>query len=453
VSVNGGGETYSSGFETSVDGWHMNPSETQSAEYWLVENRRKVGFDVNLHGEGLLIWHVDDGVLHSPFLGNRGGSNGAVRGLVLEEADGVFDLNGAVYNMGEGGDVYPGTSGNTAFTSISNPNSNDNYTRPTQIQVTGISAASATMSATMRAGDPAPGANAILPTTIDNDQTATLVTVSGVRIKYGATFRFTYSGGSALVQAAAAGQPVDPTDIVPTALEWLDANTIRGTVNTYLKTPGKWHLVVTNPDGQTVNLDNALTVNWVLATRLVSATVDVIDAGVRLRYTLLERDPGETIELLRANATSGDFRVIRDNLEPVRDNDYEYVDRSVEPGHSYSYLLESRTVDGDVRELHRATAVIPSRNLVLEQNVPNPFNPRTSIRFYLPARTDVRLDVYDVHGALVRRLARGVFDTGEHAVEWDGTDSSGNSVASGFYVYRLVTDGRAAQSRKMMLLK
>jgi flagellar hook assembly protein FlgD len=41
---------------------------------------------------------------------------------------------------------------------------------------------------------------------------------------------------------------------------------------------------------------------------------------------------------------------------------------------------------------------------------------------------------------------------GPHSVQWDGTDGNGNRVASGFYIYRLVTDGRA-MSRKMMLLK
>ena len=450
VSVNGGGVTYASGFETSADGWHMNPSETRSPEYWLVENRRKVGFDVNLHGEGLLIWHVDDEVLHAPLLVNRG-TNGAVRGLVLEEAEGVFDLNGAVSNSGEAADVYPGTSNNTAFSTVTTPNSNDNLARPTRALVNTISPAGATMTAIMRAGDPGPVPGSILPTAIDNDQTAMLVTVSGSRIRYGATFHFVFSGGGA--QATALGMPVDPTDIVPTALEWVDENTLRGTVNVYLKTPGKWHLVLENPDGQALNLTDVLTVNSILATRLVSANVTVIDAGVRLRYTLLDRDPGETIQLLRAASANGNFSVIRDNLEPVRDNDYEYVDRSVEPGRSYSYLLESRTADGDVRELHRATAVIPSRSLVLEQNVPNPFDPRTSISFYLPARTRVRLDIYDVRGALVRHLAQGVYDTGMHSAEWDGTNTSGQGVASGFYVYRLVTDGQPALTRKMMLLK
>jgi hypothetical protein len=436
VSVNGGGVAYTTGFETSADGWHINPSETLSAEYWLVENRKKVGFDVNLHGEGLLIWHVDDEMMHAPLLLNRG-SNTGVRGLFLEEAEGVFDLNGPGFNQGDAGDPFPGTSAKTSFTSASTPNSNDDLNRPTQIQATSISAAGATMSATLRAGNQGPMASAINPPAIDNDQTAVLVTVTGARLRYGATLKFS----------------IPQKDLLPRSLEWVDENTMRATLNTYTQTPGQWDVVVTNPDGQTFTLPNALTLNPVLAARVLSANVDVINAGVRLRYTLLERDPGETIQLLRSDTPTGDFKMIRDDLEPARANDYEYTDRSVEPGHSYTYLLESRAADGEVRELHRATAVIPARDLVLEQNVPNPFNPRTSIRFYLPARTTVRLDIYDVRGALVKRLATGVYDTGAHAVEWDGTDSNGQSVASGFYVYRLVTDGHAALTRKMMLLK
>jgi M6 family metalloprotease-like protein len=435
VSVNGGGVAYSTGFESSVDGWHVDESETRSDEYWLVENRRRTGFDVNLHGEGLLVWHVDGEVVHAPFLGNRG-TGGAPRGLVVEEAEGVFDLNGGGANTGEAADVYPGTSGNTSFTSATTPNSNDNLGRPTQIEITSVSPAGAAMSAMMKAGDPAPLATSILPTSIDNDQPATLVTVSGSRIRYGATFKFT----------------IPETEIQATGLEWVDASTLRGTVNVYARTPGQWDLVVTNPDGQTVTLDNALTVNPILAARVVSASIDVGDDEVRLRYVLLERDADETIRLYRANGTGVDFRLISERLEPAHGDEYAYVDREVEPGRSYTYLLESRTADGEVRELHRGVAVVPARELVLEQNIPNPFNPRTSIRFYLPTRTRVRLDVYDVRGALVRRLAEGSYDAGPHAVEWDGTDRSGNGVASGFYVYRLVTDGRAL-SRKMLLLK
>jgi hypothetical protein len=114
-------------------------------------------------------------------------------------------------------------------------------------------------------------------------------------------------------------------------------------------------------------------------------------------------------------------------------------------------LLES-DIGGELRELHRGSAVVPARELVLEQNQPNPFNPTTKIRFYLPERGMVALEVYDARGALVRRLARGQFDVGAHAIDWDGTDANGQPVASGVYVYRLVTERRAV-SKKMVLLK
>jgi hypothetical protein len=73
----------------------------------------------------------------------------------------------------------------------------------------------------------------------------------------------------------------------------------------------------TNPDGQTLTLDQRPDVNSILATRVVSAHVDVIDAACALRYTLFDRDPGETVELCARTAPASDFAVIRDNLDPV----------------------------------------------------------------------------------------------------------------------------------------
>jgi hypothetical protein len=146
------------------------------------------------------------------------------------------------------------------------------------------------------------------------------------------------------------------------------------------------------------------------------------------------------------------WTVIEENLLPVRGDEYEFTDRDVVAGHTYHYLLESVDADGSVRELHRATATTPARALVLEQNRPNPFNPGTSIRFYLPSKSPVRLDVFDIRGALVRRLADGTFDAGPHVREWDGTDDDGRPVASGVYVYRLTAD-RKSMTKKMMLLK
>lgn len=88
----------------------------------------------------------------------------------------------------------------------------------------------------------------------------------------------------------------------------------------------------------------------------------------------------------------------------------------------------------------------------LHQNYPNPFNPQTEISFDIAATSHARLCVYNVLGQAVRTLADGMFSAGSYTVTWDGTDESGQSVASGIYLYRLEA-GEQSVSKKMMLLK
>jgi hypothetical protein len=74
---------------------------------------------------------------------------------------------------------------------------------------------------------------------------------------------------------------------------------------------------------------------------------------------------------------------------------------------------------------------------VLSQNAPNPFNPRTTIRFTLPADGGARLAIYDLAGRLVRTLVAGSLAAGEHEAVWDGCDDAGRAQASGSYLARL----------------
>jgi hypothetical protein len=83
---------------------------------------------------------------------------------------------------------------------------------------------------------------------------------------------------------------------------------------------------------------------------------------------------------------------------------------------------------------------------------PNPFNPETVIRYALPRRTFVRIDLFDVSGRLVCELVSGVRNEGTHAVRWDGTNSTGSPVASGVFVARIETDDRV-KTTKLVLLK
>jgi hypothetical protein len=88
----------------------------------------------------------------------------------------------------------------------------------------------------------------------------------------------------------------------------------------------------------------------------------------------------------------------------------------------------------------------------LLENAPNPFNPRTSVRFHVPHESDVSIRIYDVSGRLVRELVDGVTEPGRHEAVWDGRSDSGQAVGSG--VYFCVMEAEAFRgSQKMLLLK
>jgi len=89
---------------------------------------------------------------------------------------------------------------------------------------------------------------------------------------------------------------------------------------------------------------------------------------------------------------------------------------------------------------------------VLHQNHPNPFNPMTVIRYEIAEPGRVRVQVYNVRGALVRVLEDRVREPGRYEVGWSGEDDRGDRVASGVYFYRLTAPG-FSQTRKMVLLK
>jgi hypothetical protein len=90
--------------------------------------------------------------------------------------------------------------------------------------------------------------------------------------------------------------------------------------------------------------------------------------------------------------------------------------------------------------------------LAVHQNYPNPFNPMTNISFDLPRSQHVRVAVYDVAGRLVRELMNGKGSEGNNTLTWEGTDTRGNRVPSGVYLYRVTTSNQV-ETRRMTLVK
>jgi hypothetical protein len=96
-------------------------------------------------------------------------------------------------------------------------------------------------------------------------------------------------------------------------------------------------------------------------------------------------------------------------------------------------------------------ASIPEK-FELGQNYPNPFNPMTTISYGLPAEGKVSLKIFNIRGQLVKTLVDEIRQPGYHRADWNGTDVSGNRVASGVYFYRLKFD-EYTETRKMIMLK
>ena len=88
----------------------------------------------------------------------------------------------------------------------------------------------------------------------------------------------------------------------------------------------------------------------------------------------------------------------------------------------------------------------------LAQNAPNPFNSQTILSYFLPAAGPAHLTVFTLTGQRVAVLQQGLQQAGYHRLHWDGRDDVGRPVASGLYLYRLVTD-EVVLTRKLVLLR
>jgi len=123
----------------------------------------------------------------------------------------------------------------------------------------------------------------------------------------------------------------------------------------------------------------------------------------------------------------------------------------VEGGDIVNYATSLKATDVEVMNN------IP-KTYALHQNYPNPFNPSTTIEYGLPISSKVRIVIYDVLGREVIRLIDSEHAAGFYSVIWDGKNRTGNLVASGIYIYRIVAEDvkgeqKILRIKKLLLLK
>ncbi|MFA7056221.1 MAG: chitobiase/beta-hexosaminidase C-terminal domain-containing protein [Candidatus Cloacimonadales bacterium] len=140
---------------------------------------------------------------------------------------------------------------------------------------------------------------------------------------------------------------------------------------------------------------------------------------------------------------------------------YSYVDAQVQINTTYHYWLQINEFDGTssfhgpfrlrINENNNQSVVIPIKTTLV--NVyPNPFNPTTSVSFYMERPENIKINIYNIKGQLITNLLNESFARGFHNVLWNGKDTNGRDCASGVYFFRMETP-RDVQIVKGILMK
>jgi len=127
--------------------------------------------------------------------------------------------------------------------------------------------------------------------------------------------------------------------------------------------------------------------------------------------------------------------------------DYSFVDANP-PAGNVAYRLKQLDADGsfhysDVVSVNNALA----KSFKLFAPYPNPFNPNTTIKFSIPAASNVSLKIYDIIGNEIANLVNGRKDAGEYEVDFNA-----KNLPSGIYFSTLRSNGNT-QTQKLILMK
>jgi hypothetical protein len=160
------------------------------------------------------------------------------------------------------------------------------------------------------------------------------------------------------------------------------------------------------------------------------------------------------------------FRVHRNGSNitvPILNPDvFTYHDTTIVDGEIYTYHIRALFTapagmsqpsnEVEIEAVNEDDEIIPVFITELQGNHPNPFNPDTIINFSLANETNVKIEIFNVRGALVKTLINEVLPSGQHKATWNGTDNHGKATASGVYFYRMNTP-EMSSIRRMVLLK
>lgn len=185
---------------------------------------------------------------------------------------------------------------------------------------------------------------------------------------------------------------------------------------------------------------------------LTSFTASASDGEVLLKWETATEVNNRGFEIERIDKQNGNntwqtIGFIKGNGSTTNPSHYSFIDNNILTD-VYSYRLKQLDFDGTFEYSNEIDVLIESPvEFSLSQNYPNPFNPATIINYQLAENSFVTLKIYDVLGNEVTTLVNEPHPAGAFSIQFDGS-----TLASGMYIYKLMTENFTA-SKKMMLLK
>ena len=382
-------------------------------EYFVLEYRKRIEgtYEMNLPGEGLLIWRVDGS------LSGQGNADGPPDELYVYRPGGDYNSNG-----NPSGAPFNADYGRTEFNDVTNPADwlqNGGYGG---IFIHQVSTAGDSITFFYN-----PGEGFIAGTLIsdqdDVDFTQGIVMIDDEEIIPGPGGGYSYIYYEGIYDVSA----------------WL---------------PG--HGIETQTIGIITDDVSMLDFDLSILEAPYNLTVNIEEAQIQLEWGF-DAGSAESFEDFGVYVKFGD----NSNFQNIANTAENYYETTLSSAFDFGFYVVANYSNGESEPSNTVEVVFTTINeddLISPDaddyyNYPNPFNPETTIHFSLMEAGKVRLRIYDIKGRTVNTLINGNMDKGTQTVDWLGTDSQGRKVSSGVYFYRLERAGEPARTKKLILMK
>ena len=379
------------------------------SRYFLIENRQSVGFDSDINGTGLLIYHIDENQRYGPNRWSSGlvNDNAAHKMVDLEEADGLDNLD--LYdNSGDNGDPYPGSTNNFIFDDYLYPNSNRYNGEETGISISNISTSDSLMIADIKVRKQ-------LGYVIFYDEMG----ISGWGWGYeepqetygGVLFTSEEAGFLTEIDIGIRSAPVSLQIFVYNSFSNNTPEDLVLSKDIYVESSG-WH----------------------------SENIDSIEVQLNSNFFVCIKINDSYAISYDNNGDLSGRSFISGNGINYNDNISNYGNVNIRSKISYINELNSESIINNPNDYKLYTAY------------PNPFNPLTLLSYDLPNDCFVNIAIYDMMGRKVKTLVNSSQTAGHKSTQWNATNDRNERVSAGLYLYTLQS-GDFIQTNKMVLLK